>query len=212
MPPCRRTFTVLPDWSPPYGHYSLYCRQQAWESLHEASNWEESIPHTKEPDRLPDPSTVRRWAGQLFCRSLTETIETETPTGRVMSQMIGMVAEYGHSLIAERTRAGVKDAKKRGVKFGRKKKLGPAQITKARRLIEAGERRFTVYVRLKETALSSDPRRGLIFGRDSVRVVHDQHGKRHFGCHQFQSQLALNRGENVHAPIVLIFPSLVTGG
>jgi hypothetical protein len=65
--PCRKTFTVLPAWSPPYGHYSLYCRQQAWESLHQASNWEESIPHTKEPDRLPDPSTVRRWAGQLFC-------------------------------------------------------------------------------------------------------------------------------------------------
>jgi DNA invertase Pin-like site-specific DNA recombinase len=34
----------------------------------------------------------------------------------------------------------VKDAKKRGVKFGRKKKMAPAQITKARKLIEAGER------------------------------------------------------------------------
>ncbi len=73
-------------------------------------------------------------------RSLTEAIDTETPTGRVMWQMIGMMAEYEHSLISERTRAGVKDAKKRGVKFGRKKKLGPAQITKARKLIEAGER------------------------------------------------------------------------
>ncbi len=57
-----------------------------------------------------------------------------------MWQMIGMVAEYERSLIIERTRAGVKDAKKRGVKFGRKKKLGPAQITKARKLIEAAER------------------------------------------------------------------------
>jgi DNA invertase Pin-like site-specific DNA recombinase len=54
--------------------------------------------------------------------------------------MIGRMAEYEHSLISERTRAGVKDAKKRGVKFGRKKTLGPAQITKARKLIEAGER------------------------------------------------------------------------
>ena len=73
-------------------------------------------------------------------RSLTEAIDTETPTGRVMWQMIGMMAEYEHTLISERTRAGVKDAKKRGVKFGRKKKLGPAQVTKARKLIEAGER------------------------------------------------------------------------
>jgi DNA invertase Pin-like site-specific DNA recombinase len=53
--------------------------------------------------------------------------------------MIGMMAECEHSLISERTRAGVKDAKKRGVKFGRKK-LAPAQITQARKLIEASER------------------------------------------------------------------------
>jgi DNA invertase Pin-like site-specific DNA recombinase len=59
---------------------------------------------------------------------------------RVMRRMIGMMAEYEHRLISERTRAGVKDARKRGVKFGRKKKLAPAQITKARKLIEAGER------------------------------------------------------------------------
>jgi Resolvase, N terminal domain/Helix-turn-helix domain of resolvase len=73
-------------------------------------------------------------------RSITEAIDTETPTGRVMWQMIGMMAEYEHSLISERTRAGVKDAKKRGVKFERKKKLAPAQIIKARKLIESGER------------------------------------------------------------------------
>ena len=67
---CRKTFTVLPAWSPPYGHYSLHCRQQAWDSLREASCWEESVPNTKEPDRLPDPSTVRRWAVQIFCLGL----------------------------------------------------------------------------------------------------------------------------------------------
>lgn len=59
--PCRKTFSILPVWSPPYGHYSLHCRQQAWESAREGGAWEESVPHTKEPDRLPDPSTVRRW-------------------------------------------------------------------------------------------------------------------------------------------------------
>ena len=34
--PCHKTFTVLPDWSPPSGHYSLHCRQQAWELLRQA--------------------------------------------------------------------------------------------------------------------------------------------------------------------------------
>src|SRR5580704_13340161 len=41
-------------------------------------------------------------------RSLTEAIDTETPTGRVMWQMIGMMAAYAHSLISEPNRAGVR--------------------------------------------------------------------------------------------------------
>lgn len=65
--PCRKTFTILPAWSPPYGHYSLNCRQQAWEALAGAETWEDSIPHTKLPDHIPDASTVRRWAEQLLC-------------------------------------------------------------------------------------------------------------------------------------------------
>jgi len=61
-------------------------------------------------------------------RSLTEAIDTDTPTGRAMWQMIGVLAELERSLIGERTRAGVKAAQKRGVKFGRKPKLTPQQI------------------------------------------------------------------------------------
>src|ERR1700691_1048768 len=72
--------------------------------------------------------------------SLTEAIDTTTLTGRAMWQMIGVLAELERSLIVERTQAGMKEARRRGVKFGRKKKLAPAQITKARKLIEAGER------------------------------------------------------------------------
>lgn len=64
--PCRKTFTILPTWSPPYGHYSLYCRQQAWELRTGVRSWEESLPNTMAPDRIPDPSTVRRWADRLL--------------------------------------------------------------------------------------------------------------------------------------------------
>src|ERR1700686_2844234 len=77
-------------------------------------------------------------------RSLTEAIDTETPTGRAMWQMIGVLAELERSLISERTRAGGKAAKGRGVKFGRKPKLTPQQIIHARKLIDAGERREDV--------------------------------------------------------------------
>jgi len=67
-------------------------------------------------------------------QSLTEHIDTETAAGRAMWQMIGVLAELERSLIAERTRAGVKAAKARGVKFGRKPKLTPKQIKHAREL------------------------------------------------------------------------------
>jgi DNA invertase Pin-like site-specific DNA recombinase len=77
-------------------------------------------------------------------RSLTEHIDTETPTGRAMWQMIGVLAELERSLIGERTRAGVKAAKCRGVKFGRKPKLTAQQIAHAQKLIEDGQRREDV--------------------------------------------------------------------
>jgi DNA invertase Pin-like site-specific DNA recombinase len=39
-------------------------------------------------------------------RSLTEHIDTDTPTGRAMWQMSGLLAELERSLISERTRRG----------------------------------------------------------------------------------------------------------
>ena len=77
-------------------------------------------------------------------QSLTEAIDTETPTGRAMWQMIGVLAELERSLISERTRAGVKAAQRNGVKFGRKQKLSPQQILHAQKLLETGERQQDV--------------------------------------------------------------------
>lgn len=73
--------------------------------------------------------------------SLTEPIETTTPTGRAMWQMIGVLAELERSLISERIRAGVKAAQRRGVKFGRKPSLTLQKIARARKLINNGEDR-----------------------------------------------------------------------
>jgi DNA invertase Pin-like site-specific DNA recombinase len=73
-------------------------------------------------------------------RSLTEAIDTETPTGRAMWKMIGVLAELERSLITERSRAGVKDAQRSRVKFGPKVKLTPDRLAHARKLIEQGTR------------------------------------------------------------------------
>ena len=60
---CGKTFTVLPSWSLPYGHYTLRCRQQAWDAVCSGGEkWEQAAPLCKDPTRLPDPSTLRRWA------------------------------------------------------------------------------------------------------------------------------------------------------
>ena len=60
--PCSKTFTILPDWLAPSGHYSLQCRQQSCEQIAAGDSLEQAAPHCKDPTRLPDPSTLRRWA------------------------------------------------------------------------------------------------------------------------------------------------------
>ena len=49
-----------------------------------------------------------------------------------MLHMVALLAELERGLITERTRAGVKAEKRRGVKFGRKPKLSSEQIEHAR--------------------------------------------------------------------------------
>lgn len=56
-------------------------------------------------------------------RSLTEPIETITPVGRLMFQMLGGFAEFERSVINERCQAGREAAMARGVKFGRSRQL-----------------------------------------------------------------------------------------
>lgn len=56
-------------------------------------------------------------------RSLTEPIETSTPAGRLMLQILGSMAEFERSLIRERSMAGQLEARSRGVHCGRKPSL-----------------------------------------------------------------------------------------
>jgi len=82
-------------------------------------------------------------------RSLTEAIDTTTPTGRALWQMVGILAELERALIQERTQAGRSAAVARGVKMGRKALLSLQQVAHARKLIEQGERHDTVAQSLK---------------------------------------------------------------
>ncbi len=65
-------------------------------------------------------------AGAGF-RSLTEAIDTTTPAGRMMMQMVGTFAEFERAMIRERTKAGLESARARGRKGGRKPSLNEEQ-------------------------------------------------------------------------------------
>jgi len=60
-------------------------------------------------------------------RSITEAIDTTTPAGRMMMQMIGSFAEFERAMIRERTSAGIAAARAEGRVGGRRKKLDAAK-------------------------------------------------------------------------------------
>lgn len=57
---CQRTVTVLPGWCVPNSPYSLTARQEAVEQARVAPVERVAIT-CHNPDRIPDPSTIRRW-------------------------------------------------------------------------------------------------------------------------------------------------------
>jgi DNA invertase Pin-like site-specific DNA recombinase len=96
-------------------------------------------------DRLLNDATARRvdmiaaWSVDRLGRSLQDLVgfltelqalrcdlylhqqalDTSTPSGRAMFQMLGVFAEFERSMIKERVRAGLARAKEAGIKLGR---------------------------------------------------------------------------------------------
>jgi len=65
--------------------------------------------------------------------SLSEQIDTSTPTGKLVFTVLGAVAELERSLIAERVRAGLRNARAKGKRLGRpSKRVNPTQIATLR--------------------------------------------------------------------------------
>lgn len=86
-------------------------------------------------------------AGAGF-RSLTESIDTTTPAGRMMMQMVGVFAEFERGIIRERTQAGLERARKKGRHPGRKPKLSADQRKEIRDLVRSGKRTEAEVARL----------------------------------------------------------------
>ena len=139
-----------------------YCRNRGWKIAGEYSDRTSgALDSRPELNRLMADADRRRfdvvavWKFDRFARSvshllraletfralgieflsLSENIATGTPTGKMVFTVLGSVAELERSLIVERVKAGLRNAKANGVRLGRKplRVLSIAEVQQLRR-------------------------------------------------------------------------------
>lgn len=69
--------------------------------------------------------------------SYDNDLDTSTPTGKLVFQIIGAVAEFEKDIIRERVKAGLQNARQKGKRLGRPP-VSPALLEKAKKLREGG--------------------------------------------------------------------------
>ena len=74
--------------------------------------------------------------------SLSESLDTATPAGRMVFTVLGAVAELERSLIAERVRAGLRNARAKGKRLGRPRRVVDAARISALRAQGLGWKRI----------------------------------------------------------------------
>ncbi len=73
-------------------------------------------------------------------RSLSEAIDTTSPAGRMMMQMLGAFAEFERAMLRERTKAGLDNARRQGRIGGRRPKLRPQQQVEIIKMVSKGRK------------------------------------------------------------------------
>jgi DNA invertase Pin-like site-specific DNA recombinase len=71
-------------------------------------------------------------------RSLTDAIDTGTPSGRFFFHVMASLAEMERELTVERTRAGLQVARRLGRRGGRKRTMTDSKIESAKKLLANG--------------------------------------------------------------------------
>jgi DNA invertase Pin-like site-specific DNA recombinase len=71
-------------------------------------------------------------------RSLTDSIDTATPSGRFFFHVMASLAEMERELTVERTRAGLEVARSLGRIGGRKRRMTDSKIESAKKLLASG--------------------------------------------------------------------------
>lgn len=88
-------------------------------------------------------------------RSLTEPIDTTTPAGRMLMQLLGAFAEFERGMIRERSIAGQRAAMERGKHCGRPASLSPSEGLKAAQALAEGKATLSGLARLYGVHMSS---------------------------------------------------------
>jgi DNA invertase Pin-like site-specific DNA recombinase len=71
-------------------------------------------------------------------KSITDNVDTSTPSGRFFFHMMASLAQMERELVAERTKAGLAVAKSLGRVGGRKRKMTKSKIESAKKLLASG--------------------------------------------------------------------------
>jgi DNA invertase Pin-like site-specific DNA recombinase len=74
----------------------------------------------------------------IHFKSVTDSIDTSTPSGRFFFNVMASLAQMERELIVERTKAGLLAAKKQGRIGGRKRVMSDSKLASAKKLLEAG--------------------------------------------------------------------------
>jgi DNA invertase Pin-like site-specific DNA recombinase len=140
-----------------------FAKQRKWKITREFTDWGVSGAKDSRPelDKLMEDAKQHKfdavlvWRFDRFARSvshllraletfnslgiafvsLSEQIDTSTPAGKMVFTVLGAVAELERSLIGERIKAGLRNAKAKGVKLGKQplRPLSPQDIASIRR-------------------------------------------------------------------------------
>ena len=76
---------------------------------------------------------------RIDLESLTEKLDTGSPTGKLVFHVFAALAEFERNLISERTLAGLKAARARGRKGGRPRKLQTKELKTIRAFLKTAE-------------------------------------------------------------------------
>ena len=67
-----------------------------------------------------------------------QSLDTSTPAGKAMFQMLGVFSEFEREIIRERVRSGLDRARAQGKKLGRPRRDDPKRLAAIRRLRKRG--------------------------------------------------------------------------